>query len=113
MFELGIGSGIAIFEILGAGLVFVIIWILKSEKRREIYAVEMEELRRRLESRERERFMLLDKLEESEGIARESGESEQGAGFQDLESENERLAGELAEARESLEEVYKAVYEKE
>ncbi len=110
MFEFGIGSIVAVFEILGAIIIFVIIWILKSEKRREIYKTEMVKLSRQVESQEREKSILLDRLEDSESLAQEL-ETAEPSRLKDLKNENRKLYEELAEAKESLEEVFKAVHE--
>lgn len=121
MFGLGTGTGIIFFEVVGVCLVLVIIWIIKSEKRREIYGSEIVRLKRQLEAQERERSMLVDRLEDADGTIQEMEESapaqmkEQVEGMsarlKDLEGENERLCEELTEAKESLEEVYRAVHE--
>ncbi len=127
MVEIGMGSAVAVLEVLGAGIAFVIIWILKSEKMRKVYEREMVEFKRRLEAQEREKSILLDKLEESQSTIQEleegaeqlpsSQEGEQveemGARIKELESENEKLYEELAEAKESLEEVFAAVVHEE
>lgn len=117
-----------IFLVLGTGLAFVIVWIMKSEKAREIYENEIRRMKRRFESKEREISMLIDKLEVSElalndledsGRIKSLGETEQETAggividmknrLSELEGENDKLGTELTEARDSLEEVYNAM----
>ena len=120
---------VVIFMVLGIGLAFVIAWIMRSEKVRGIYEHEMRKMKRQFESKNREILMLADKLEASELTLKEieglerfksSGDTEQGIAddvvedmrsqLKELEGENEKISTELTEARDSLEEVYKAMH---
>lgn len=117
-----------VFLVLGIGLAFIIVWIMKSEKAREIYENEIRRMKRQFESKEREISMLIDKLEVSElalndfedsGRIKSFNETEhETAGgividmknrLSELEGENDKLGTELTEARDSLEEVYNAM----
>lgn len=119
---------LVIFMILGIGLVFVIVWIVRSEKVREVYETEMRRMKRQFASKEREIWMLIDKLEVSELTRKELEDFERIKSLgetgqeitddvvedmknrlKELESENEKIDTELTEARDSLEEVYKAM----
>ena len=130
MFELGVGSILMIFMVLGICIAFVVTWILKSERTREIYEDEMRRLKRQAESKEREISMLADKLEDSQVTIKELEEAphpqaahsevhgvtedvvrDMTSHLKELENENKKLSDELAEARESLEEVFQTVYE--
>lgn len=119
---------LVVFMVLGIGLAFVIAWIVKSEKVREIYENEMKKMKRQFESKSREISILADRLEVSELTRNELedfdrikslGETEQEvtddvvrdmkSRLEELENENEKIDTELTEARDSLEEVYKAM----
>lgn len=119
---------LVIFMVLGIGLAFVIAWIMKSEKVREVYENEMRKMKRQSESKEREILILADKLEVSEFTLQEIEDfnriknlGETGPEISDdvvkdmknrlkeLEDENEKIDTELTEARDSLEEVYNAM----
>lgn len=119
---------LVVFIVLGIGLAFVIAWIVKSEKVREIYENEMKKMKRQFESKSREISILADRLEVSELIRNELedfdrikslGETGQEvtddvvrdmkSRLEELENENVKIDAELMEARDSLEEVYKAM----
>lgn len=125
---MGMETMLVIFVVLGIGLVFVIAWIMKSEKVHEIYENEMRKMKRQFESKNREISTLADRLEVSELTRNELedfdrikklGETGQGITddtvkdmknrLKELENENEKIDTELIEARDSLEEVYKAI----
>lgn len=129
---LEIGSVIILFVAFGICLFFVVVWIFKSEKARNIFKEKVENQKFQLKSAEQERSVLLEKLEESQDSIRELKESaelqqsesegeeasrqglnEMADRLRSLESENLSFKAELGEARGSLEEVYKAVHEEE
>ena len=115
---------VTFFITIGACLVFAAIWIIVSERRRNILRGEIRKLKAQIESYEREKFMLLEKIsmlesatvqnEERDSWAGQSAETERilletRQNKAAVEAENNRLKRELAEARGSLEEVYKAL----
>ena len=127
---LGTGNVMIFFTALGICLAFVIAWILRSEKTRIILKGETERLKERLESGERERSVLSERFEDSQSSVREleessklqlpQGEADEAARklvnemadrVKGLEGENESLKAELGAAKDSLEEVYRAVHE--
>ncbi|MEE8359466.1 MAG: hypothetical protein V3S04_00905 [Candidatus Omnitrophota bacterium] len=129
---LGAGYSAIFFTIFGISLIFVIAWILKSEKTKNDFKDETERLKRQLECDEREKFVLFERLEDSEDTVRELEElaesqpphserdevarelvDKMAGRLEDLEGENDGLKAELNEARDSLEEVYRAVHEEE
>ena len=132
MLESGISNITMFFVIVGVCVIFVVIWIIKSEARVTIAKDQINALRLRLEANERERYMLAEKLSAVEGAPRQ--EENASATKEDtqskdkgvskkkleealktkeaLEGENKRLKSELAEATTSLAEVYKALCEK-
>ena len=100
MLELGV-INIAVFcALVGTSLAFVIAWIIKSEAKINVCKKEIIKLKTELASSEREKFAIAEKLVAAEGA---------GTGSEDLAGENIRLKNELAEAKSSLEEVYKAL----
>lgn len=126
------GYVIAFFTVFGVCLVFVIAWIIKAEKVRYTFKDEAEELKQLLESSERDKAALLGELEDVEDVEvgsdetdelqpAEAGENrlaaelteEEYGRVENLESENDALKEELKEAKESLEEIFKAVHEEE
>lgn len=132
MLESGIGYITMFFVVFGICLFFVIVWISRSERARNLLKDKVENLSLQLKSAERERSALLEELEDSQNSAGESEESDvlvqllregpedteefvnkMAAGLKNLEEENEILKAELSEVRGSLEEVYKAVHEEE
>ena len=131
MLESGISNITMFFVIVGVCVIFVVVWIIKSESRVTIAKEQIKALRLRLEAGERERYMLSEKLSAVEGAPRaqediSAGEDpqakEKGVSkkkFEEilkakeaLEEENKKLKSELAEATASLAEVYKALCEK-
>lgn len=121
-----------LFAAFGICLFFVIVWIFKSEKARNIFKDEVEKLKWQLESAERERSAQSEQFNESQDAIRELEESaelersqsegqrvsrqhldEMADRLKIMESENINLKDELNEARCSLEEVFKAVHEEE
>ncbi|MEE8423305.1 MAG: hypothetical protein V3S49_02070 [Thermodesulfobacteriota bacterium] len=129
---LGISDVTILFIVFGICLFFVIVWIFKSEKARNIFNDEVKKLKYQLESAERERSILSEQFEESQDTVRELEESaelqrSQNEGqevsrqhlngmadrLRSMENENVNLKVELKEARGSLEEVFKAVHEGE
>ena len=100
-------SGVALFfSITGICVLFVIIWVYKSEIRINDCKKEIKRLKEKRKSLERDKFMLLERLETFEN---EPGTTREEA----LKGEKKKLEGELKEARTSLEEILKAVSEKE
>jgi septal ring factor EnvC (AmiA/AmiB activator) len=92
------------FVIIGISLIFVVTWILKSENRINACKDEMKKLKTDLDSSERERFVLSEKI----ANLKASGDSS-GPAIESLKEENRKLKKELSEAKSSLEEVYKAL----
>lgn len=128
MLELGMANFTMFFVIIAIGLIFVIAWIFKSEARINHAKQEMAKLNEEIESYQREKFSLTEKIsalesararaEETAGIAvPQSAASgvpegvmlEMSKKNEALEEENRRLKEELGEAKTSLEEVYKAL----
>ena len=132
MLESGISNIAMFFVIVGVCVIFVVVWIIKSESRVTIAKEQIKALRLRLEAGERERYMLSEKLSAVEGAPRaeqgvldskeESQAKDKGVSNKKLEDllkakealeeENKKLKSELAEATASLAEVYKALCEK-
>ena len=106
------------FAIAGIGLVFVVMWIVRSESRINICKQEIKRLKSELSTNDSEKFMLAEKLSALESA---SSEPRSGAGGvseelirknKELESDNKKLRTELAEAKKSVEEVYDALTSK-
>ncbi len=132
MLESGISNITMFFVIVGVCVIFVVVWIIKSESRVTIAKDQIKALRSRLEAGERERYMLAEKLSAVEGAPRaqegaslskeESQSKDKGVSKKKLEealkakealeAENTKIKAELAEATASLAEVYKALCEK-
>lgn len=132
MLESGISNITMFFVMVGVAVIFVVVWIIKSESRVSVARGQIKALRLRLEAGERERYMLSEKLSAAEGAqvstqnepavkeepqAREKGVSKKKLeealkAREALEDENKKLKSELAEATASLAEVYKALCEK-
>jgi len=132
MLESGISNIMMFFVIIGVAVLFIVVWIIKSESRVTVAKDQIKTLRLRLEAGERERYMLAEKLSASEGAPRtqedgallkeEAPSKDRGVSkkkFEEvtrakeaLEEENKKLKSELAEATASLAEVYKALCEK-
>ena len=103
MLDLGIANITMFFVIVGICLIFIIAWIIKSEARINICKDEIKKLKGDLDSSERERFVLSEKIANFSAVPTSDGESDA------LKEENKKLKRELAEAKASLEEVYKAL----
>lgn len=91
--------------ILGVGLVFVIIWIVKSESRVNICKTEITRLNNKISSLEYEKFNAVPAQTPSDSDAAKPLLAKNEA----LKDENKKLKSELSEAKKSLEEVYKAL----
>ena len=136
MLESGVSNIMMFFVIVGVAVIFIVVWIIKSESRVTIAKDQIKALRLRLEAGERERYMLSEKLSAVDGAPQieaagvfnlkenpqpkdnglvekmlEDAEKEKKA-KEALEEENRKLKSELAEATASLAEVYKALCEK-
>lgn len=123
MLELGLANITMFFVIIGICLIFVITWIIKSEARIKVCKDEIKKLKADLDSSERERFVLSEKVAnlgavqtgddfglQSKEISELEGRLNDALGKNDaLKEENKRMKRELAEAKSSLEEVYKAL----
>ena len=101
----GIGELIWLVIAVLLGLGVVIAWIVKSEASRNLLRDEMQKLKSQLASIECEKSIMIEEMNAS-GTSGSSGRAEE------LEKDNTRLKQELAEARSSLEEVYKALCNK-
>ena len=133
MLESGISNITMFFVIVGVAVIFIVVWIIKSELRVTVAKDQIKALRSRLEAGERERYMLAEKLSAVEGApqtaAADASDSKKEPQSKDkvlakkkfeealkakeaLEDENKKLKSELAEATSSLAEVYKALCEK-
>lgn len=111
------------FMTIGIALIFVAIWTVASERKRKILKDEVKKLRSQIESYEREKFILLEKIDILENTqsspdqnawAGNSAElerriEEEREKISVLQAENNKLKKELTEAKSSLEEVYKAL----
>ena len=104
MLDSGLANVTMLFVIIGISLIFVVTWILKSEARINACKDEVKKLKTDLDSSERERFVLSEKIAGLKAVGSDSG----GAG-EALKEENRKLKKELFEAKSSLEEVYKAL----
>jgi len=127
MSGLGISYIIIFFAAVALCLIFAAAWIVNSESKRNILKNEIGKLKNQVESFEREKFMLLDEMNEMKGIpgaaaagddAREAQPDDKGNAMlllqsleqnAGLEKENQKLKSELEEAKNSLEEIYKAI----
>jgi len=70
MLESGISNITMFFVIVGVAVLFVVVWIIKSESRVTIAKEQIKALRLRLEAGERERYMLSEKLSSIDGAPR-------------------------------------------
>lgn len=105
MLDIGLANITMFFVIIGICLIFIITWIIKSEARINVCKDEIKKLKTSLDSSERERFVLSEKI-----VNLESGRSSDKPGEAEaLKTENDALKRELAAAKSSLEEVYKAL----
>ena len=103
MLDSGLANITMFFVIIGISLIFVVTWIMKSESRIGVFKDEVRKLKSDLDASERERFVLSEKIANLE-----TARSDDGASIL-LKEENVRLKKELADAKVSLEEVYKAL----
>jgi len=121
----GVGMGefvwLALAVLLGLGV--VVAWIIKAEMNRNFFRAEIRKLKSRLESAEREKVVMIEKMDAlrdaSGRVGFAQGPGDAGPGntaigkvmerTEKLEKDNEKLRRELSEARSSLEEVYKAL----
>ncbi|MFA6142993.1 MAG: hypothetical protein WC738_06865 [Candidatus Omnitrophota bacterium] len=92
--------------VLGLGLIFVAVWIMKSESRVNICKAEISRLNNKVSSLEYEKFNAVpaqtpSDTDDATRSLREKNEA--------LKEENKKLKSELTEAKKSLEEVYKAL----
>lgn len=108
----GVGIGELLWLVLAAllGIGVVVVWIIKSEASRNYLKSEVLKLKSRLESAERDSFMMAEELGELTGSVKAGGSQIDASG--DVLRENARLRRELDEAKNSLEEVYKALCSK-
>lgn len=110
------------FMVIGIAIIFVAVWMVTSERRRNILKAEIKKLKIQQESYEREKFILLEKITLLENTQSLSDQANWAANpelersleesrerLNVLQSENDALKRELNEARGSLEEVYKAL----
>jgi chromosome segregation ATPase len=109
--------------VIGIALIFVAAWMISAEHRRNILKGELRKLRTQVESNAREKFMLLEKINMLENAQISPNQNDWAGNLAELErqlqesrssssalqDENLRLKKELAEAKGSLEEVYKAL----
>ncbi len=114
---------ITFFMVIGIALIFVAAWMISAEHRRNILKGELRKLRTQVESNAREKFMLLEKINMLENAQISPNQNDWAGNLAELErqlqesrssssalqDENLRLKKELAEAKGSLEEVYKAL----
>lgn len=92
-------------SILGLGLIFVAVWIMKSESRVNICKTEIARLNNKISSLEYEKF---NTVPAKDSVAADAAKPLP-AKNEALKEENKKLKSELAEAKKSLEEVYKAL----
>ena len=124
MLDSGLATVTMFFVIIGICLIFIITWIIKSEARVNVFKDEIKKIKGDLDASERERFVLSEKIANLEArgpvegfVPQDNGavvelekrlsESLDTNGI--LKDENKKLKKELAEAKASLEEVYKAL----
>ena len=106
MLDSGLASITMFFVIIGICIIFIVTWIIKSEARIKVCRDEIRKLKGDLDSSERERFVLSEKL--ANASAAPAAPADDSAEIA-LKEENKGLKKELAEAKASLEEVYKAL----
>ena len=123
MLDSGLANVTMFFVIIGICLIFIITWIIKSEARVNVFKDEIKKLKGDLDASERERFVLSEKIVNLEAARPAEGFIPQGKDTVELEKrldealennnvlkdENNKFKKELAEAKASLEEVYKAL----
>ena len=126
MSGLGISYVMIFFAAAALCLIFAAAWIVNSESKRNILKNEIGKLKNQVEYFEREKFMLLDEMNEMKGVpgaaagndTREAQPNDKGNAIlllqsleqnAGLEKEIQKLKSELEEAKNSLEEIYKAL----
>ena len=123
MLDSGLANITMFFVIIGISLIFVVTWIIKSEARVNVFKDEIKKLKGDLDASERERFVLSEKIANLESARPADGFAPQDKDTAELEKrlneslennaalkdENKKFKKELAEAKTSLEEVYKAL----
>lgn len=123
MLDSGLANVTMFFVIIGICLIFIITWIIKSDARVNVFKDEIKKLKGDLDSSERERFVLSEKVANLEASRPEDGLIPQDKDTAEikkrltealakndaLKDENKKFKKELAEAKASLEEVYKAL----
>jgi hypothetical protein len=121
----GVGTGELVWLVLAVllGLGVVIAWIIKAEISRNFFKAEIKKLKSQLEAVEREKIIMIEEMHAFRDAASYSplaygpdGTSADGkvtekmtARLEELEKDNVKLRKELDEAKNSLEEVYKAL----
>ena len=75
MLESGISNIMMFFVIVGVAVIFIVIWIIKSESRVTVARDQIKALRLRLEAGERERYMLSEKLSSVDSAPRAAQET--------------------------------------
>jgi len=123
MSDIGLANITMYFVIIGVCIIFVITWIVRSEARVNVCKDEIKRLKAGLENSEREKFVLSEKVANL-GNAQAPNEfippvvdtselenklAKEIAKNNELKDENKTLKKELAEAKGSLAEVYKAL----
>ena len=123
MLDSGLANVTMFFVIIGICLIFIITWIIKSEARVNVFKDEIKKLKGDLDVSERERFVLAEKISNLDTARTADGFTPQDKDIAEIEKnlnealskndtlkeENKKLKKELAEAKASLEEVYKAL----
>lgn len=107
--DFGASNLIIFFTAATISLFFVIAWIIKSEVKINFCKKEIAKLRARLDSSEREKFAIAEKLSAIEIASGGAIPDDMIKRYEDLEKENIKIRAELSEAKGSLEEVYKAI----
>ena len=123
MLDSGLANVTMFFVIIGICLIFIITWIIKSEARVNVLKDEIRKTKGDLDASERERFVLSEKIANLEARVPADGFIPQDKDTAELEKrlneafeknnalkdESKKLKKDLAEAKTSLEEVYKAL----
>lgn len=123
MSDIGLANITMYFVIIGVCIIFVVTWIIRSEARVNICKEEIKRLKTSLDSSEREKFVLSEKsanlgtAQASSEFAPQAPDTSELEGklaaalakSEDLGGENKKLKKDLAEAKSSLAEVYKAL----
>jgi len=107
--DFGVSNLAIFFTVAFLSLFFVIAWIIKSEVKISACKKEMMKLMSRLDSSEREKFAIAEKLSAIEISSGGAIPDDVLKRCEELDAENLKLKSELAEAKSSLEEVYKAI----